>query len=70
MEGTQKALRDGKYIAGQAVYYVKGGKILMNVKGSFYKTTNNFVFGSVFSHPLTPGQFKSFDAAYESAKSW
>jgi hypothetical protein len=70
MANTQTALRDGKYIASQAVYYVKDGKILMNIKGCFYKTTGNFMFGTVFSHPLTPGQSKSFDAAYAAAKNW
>lgn len=67
MEDTK--VKDGMYRSNDAIYYIKDGRILMNMKGSWYKTNANFLQGP-WLKPLTSDQLGAFDKAYSQVKSW
>lgn len=71
MEKTtqEQQLKDGIYKSENAVYFIKGGKIVMRLMGSYYKTTDNFLVGARYVEPFNMTQ-EEFDAQYDKLKSW
>lgn len=65
-----ETLSNGVYCNNNAVFYIKDGKIIMKLMGSFYKTTMNFVMGVTKIDELKPELIKAFDEAYEHAPNW
>jgi hypothetical protein len=62
-------MKDGIYKSALATYYIKDNKILMLMKGQFYKTSESFMQGT-YQEPLTKEQIGQFDEAYEQVKYW
>lgn len=62
-------MENGIYKSENATYYVKENKILMQIKGNFYKTNKNFMQGR-FKDKLTEGMAKNFEKAYSKATNW
>ena len=62
-------MKDGIYISADVKYFVKDGKILARIMGSYYKVTENFMSGT-WQENLSDGMNNSFDNAYESAPNW
>ena len=62
-------MKDGIYKSALATYYIKDNKILMKMKGKFYKTNENYMQGS-FQAPLSEGMERNFNKAYEQVKYW
>ena len=62
-------MKDGIYKSELATYYIKDNKILMHMKGQFYKTSESFMQGT-YQEPLTEQQISQFDEAYEQVKYW
>tara|TARA_R100000951_G_scaffold54838_1_gene46073 strand:+ start:317 stop:505 length:189 start_codon:yes stop_codon:yes gene_type:complete len=62
-------MKNGIYKSELATYYIKDNKILMNLKGNFYKTSESFMQGK-YKEPLTENQLKKFDEAYKQVKQW
>tara|TARA_R100001463_G_scaffold23149_2_gene55458 strand:+ start:913 stop:1101 length:189 start_codon:yes stop_codon:yes gene_type:complete len=62
-------MKDGIYKSALATYYIKDNKILMLMKGQFYKTSESFMQGT-YQEPLTEQQIGQFDEAYEQVKYW
>jgi len=62
-------MKNGIYKSELATYYIKDNKILMQMKGRFYKTSDSFMQGT-YREPLTETQIKQFDEAYEQVKYW
>lgn len=63
-------LKNGIYKNEHASYFIKDEKIIMNLKGSYYKTTVQFMLGAQFIKDLSKGIEETFDKAYESAPQW
>lgn len=64
---TQK--QNGVYKSKLATYFIKDDKILMLLKGNFYKTTSGYMQG-VYKKPLTEKQLSQFEEAYNKSKCW
>jgi len=62
-------MQDGIYKSNDATYFVKDGKILAKIMGSYYKVSANFMFGT-WEKNLTDGMNESFDKAFEDAPKW
>jgi len=62
-------MQNGIYKSENATYFIKDKKILMKLKGDFYKTNENFMQGR-FQAPLSEGMDRNFDKAYSQAKNW
>jgi len=62
-------LKDGVYKSDNATYFVKGGKIVMRLMGSYYKTNDNFMVGARYVEPLNITQ-EEFNKEYEKLKNW
>ena len=62
-------MKNGFYKSELATYYIKDNKIMMHMKGQFYKTNENFMQGT-YIKPLTETQTNQFDDAYEQCKQW
>lgn len=62
-------MKNGFYKSELAAYYIKDNKIMMHMKGQFYKTNENFMQGT-YMKPLTETQIKQFDDAYKQCKQW
>ena len=60
---------NGVYKSELATYYIKDNKILMLMKGRFYKTSESFMQG-VYREPLNETQLSQFADAYKSVKQW
>jgi hypothetical protein len=62
-------MKNGFYKSELATYYIKDNKIMMRMKGQFYKTSESFMQGT-YMKPLTETQISQFDDAYEQCKQW
>jgi len=62
-------MKNGMYKSKLAEYYIKDNKILMLMKGRFYKTSESFMQGE-YVEPLTDEQLGQFDEAYKQVKHW
>jgi hypothetical protein len=64
--------KDGVYENNHAIFFVKGDKVIMKLKGQsgYYKTNSNFMIGVKFSKELTEGMNNSFEKAYNAAENW
>lgn len=62
-------MKNGIYKSKLATYYIKDEKILMQMKGRFYKTSESFMQGT-YREPLTDKQIKQFDEAYNQVSQW
>jgi hypothetical protein len=62
-------MKNGIYKSENATYFIKDGKILMQMLGGMYKTTENFMQGK-YVEPLKPDMEKSFNEVYSKVKSW
>ena len=62
-------MKNGIYKSQEATYFVKDGKILARINGSYYKVTENFLSGT-WQEDLSDGMNRSFEKAYESAPNW
>ena len=62
-------MKDGFYKSELAAYYIKDNKIMMHMKGQFYKTSESFMQGT-YIKSLTETQINQFDDAYEQCKQW
>jgi len=69
MGNTETAYKNGIYKSDSAVYFIKDGKIIMKLSGSYYKTTANFMQGT-FIKDLPQGIEETFEEAYAECKSW
>ena len=63
-------MKDGIYKSDNAYYFVKDEKVLMNLEGSTYKTTKNFMIGAEHMQLLTNEMDTEFDDNYSNAKNW
>lgn len=61
--------KNGVYRGSDFSYLIKDGKILLNVKGTWYKTNSNFMMGS-YVEPLPESVIKEFDRVYENVSNW
>ena len=61
--------KNGVYKSKLAIYYIKDNKILMLMKGRFYKTSKSFMQG-VYREPLSDKQLSQFDEAYNQVSQW
>jgi hypothetical protein len=67
---TEKVeLKDGIYKNENATYFVKSGKVVMRLMGSFYMTTENFMVGARFVQPFSITQ-EEFDEQCKGLKNW
>ena len=62
-------MENGIYKSPDAIYYVKDGKIMMQLRGQLFKTNENFMFGTKVKE-MTEQQLSQFDDAYEKVKQW
>tara|TARA_R110000782_G_scaffold236188_4_gene322343 strand:- start:101 stop:298 length:198 start_codon:yes stop_codon:yes gene_type:complete len=62
-------IENGVYKSELATYYIKNNKILMLMKGKFYKTSESFMQG-VYREELTDEQMNQFDEAYNQVQQW
>jgi hypothetical protein len=62
-------MKDGIYKSKDAVYFIKGGRILANIAGGYYKVTENFMLGT-WEQDLSDNMCNSFDRVYESSPNW
>jgi len=62
-------MKNGFYKSELATYYIKDNKIMMRMKGQFYKTNESFMQGT-YMKPLTETQISQFDDAYKQCKQW
>ncbi len=69
MKKEEAVRENGVYKSELATYYIKDDKILMLIKGKFYKTSESFMQG-VYREPLSEEQLSQFDEAYEQVKYW
>lgn len=66
---TKMKRKNGVYKSELAIYFIKDDKIMMLMKGNFYKATESFMQG-VYVEPLSKTQLSQFDEAYEQVKPW
>ena len=63
-------MENGIYKNENATFFVKDDKVIMRLKGSYYKTNENFMLAVKRVEPLSAGMINSFDRAYKGAPSW
>ena len=63
-------MKDGIYKSDSVYYFVKDDKILMNIRGSSFRTSENFMIGASYLKPLTPEMEKEFNECYINADNW
>jgi len=63
-------MKNGIYKSENATFFVKDGKVMMNLKGTYYQTNENFMLGVSYDKPLTDKMERSFDNCYEKCNKW
>ena len=69
MKKEETIRKNGVYKSELATYYIKDDKILMLMKGQFYKTSESFMQG-VYTEELTDEQMNQFNEAYDQVSQW
>ena len=62
-------MENGIYKCNDAVYFIYNGKILMQLMGDIYKTTENFMHGN-YKEPLSQRMIDTFEDVYNKVKYW
>ncbi len=66
-------MKDGIYKGSEAVYFVKENKVIMKLKGQFYKTSFKFLGNRLegkYKMPLGSGMSENFEEVYSQIKTW
>lgn len=63
-------VKNGVYKSPDAVYFVKEEKVIMILKGSYFKTTKNFMAGADFEKDLPQEIFDDFERVYKLTPPW